>query len=122
MQMIRGQIKHMNLFNMNLFGLHPNETTHSGPQKEVYVPHLLGKDAAKGPTSISVGGLLGPKTGSHGLFLATKSLVYSFFALNDCGRTFANAKKTQSSMDKLVCLAAPNTSHLCSPLRASRFR
>ena len=76
----RGQTeKAHQLFQHKLFAPHPKHPF-LGPQKRVYVPHFLGKDAKKGPTLHSFRGIFGSKKGvPNRPFSATTSLVYSFF-------------------------------------------
>ena len=57
----RGQRKHINFFNITFWP--PPKTPDLGPQKKVYVPHFLGKDAKKGPTQTFSGGFSGSKRG-----------------------------------------------------------
>ena len=71
--------KHINFFNINF--LHPiQKHPILGPQKKVYVPHFLGKNAKKRTHINFFGGILGAKNGvPNGPFSATKSLVSCFF-------------------------------------------
>ena len=67
------------LFQHKLFGPHPKRPI-LGPQKKVYVPHFLGKNAREAHKHKLFRGILGVKNGvPDGPFWATTSLVYCFF-------------------------------------------
>ena len=90
--MIRGQKKHINLFNINFWP--PPQTPDFGPPEKFYVPHFLGKDAKKGTHISFWGGFLGQKGGSTRAIFGHKRLVYLLFALNDGTRFMAFAGKS----------------------------
>ena len=75
---IRARKKHINFFNINFVA--PAQNPNLGPLEKLYVPHFLGKNAKKGPTSTLSGGSSGSKTGSQTGHFRPHKFSLSFFS------------------------------------------
>ena len=91
--------------------LAPTQNPHLGPQKIVYVPHFLAKNAKKGTRINLFGGFLGSKIGSHtGHFRPQKVYLLFFFCLykSEDSQTGGRAPSLRNSPGLLVGVSLGN--------------